>query len=134
MNLPPRLDLKLVEDFVGSAHRNFERVKELLEQEPTLLNAAHDWGGGSWETALGAASHVGNREIAEYLLSQGSPMNICTAAMLGKLELVQTMINDNPNQHHALGAHGIPLLTHAKVGGEQAKAVLEWLESIPRII
>ncbi len=130
MNLPPRLDLKLVEEFVGSAHGNLGRVKELLEQEPALLNAAHDWGGGSWETALGAASHVGNRPVAEYLLAKGSPMNICTAAMLGKLELVEAMIKDNPQQRHALGAHGIPLLNHAKVGGEQAKAVLEWLEAL----
>ena len=130
MNLPPRLDLKLVEDFVGSAHKNLDRVKELLEQEPTLLNAAHDWGGGSWETALGAASHVGNLEIAEYLLAKGSPMNICTAAMLGKLELVQAIIKDNPAQKQAVGAHGIPLMVHAQVGGERAKTVLEWLKSL----
>jgi hypothetical protein len=133
MNMPPRLDLKLVEAFVGSAHGNVEQVKALLEQEPALLNASHDWGGGSWETALGAASHVGNREIAEYLLDKGSPMNICTAAMLGKLELVQAMIRDNPHQRNALGAHGIPLLVHAKIGGEQAKAVLEWLESLDKV-
>ena len=130
MNMPPRLDLKQVEAFVGSAHGNFEQVKTLLEQEPALLNAAHDWGGGSWETALGAASHVGNREIAEYLLAKGSPMNICTAAMLGKLALVKAMIEDNPAQRNAVGAHGIPLINHANAGGEQAKAVLEWLESL----
>jgi hypothetical protein len=129
MDRPARLDLKLVEDFVGSAHGDLERVKELLAQEPGLLNAAHDWGGGNWETALGAASHVGNREIAEFLLSQGSPMTICTAAMLGKLELVQAIIVDNPAQLQALGAHGIPLLAHAKAGGEQAKAVLDWLRA-----
>jgi hypothetical protein len=130
MNMPPRLDLKQVEDFVGSAHGDLTKVKELLEQESALLNAAHDWGGGSWETALGAASHVGNREIAKYLLDKGAPMNICTAAMLGKLEIVKAIITDNPNQRNALGAHGIPLLVHARIGGDQAKAVLEWLEGL----
>jgi hypothetical protein len=129
MNLPPRLDLKLVEDFVGSAHSDLSKVKQMLEEEPALLNAAHDWGGGSWETALGAASHVGNHEIAEYLLSKGAPMNICTAAMLGKLELVQAMIQDNPAQRNAVGAHGIPLLIHAQMGKEQAQAVVAWLET-----
>jgi hypothetical protein len=130
MNLPPRLDLKRVEEFVGNAHGDFTKVQEMLEQEPALLNAAHDWGGGSWETALGAASHVGNREIAEFLLSKGVPMNICTAAMLGKLDLVKAIVADNPAQRNALGAHGIPLIIHAKAGGEQAKAVLDWLESL----
>ena len=127
MDRPPRLDLMLVEAFVGAAHGDFAKVKALLEQEPALLNAAHDWGGGSWESALGAASHVGNREIAEYLLSKGAPMTICTAAMLGQLELVKAIIETHPEQRNALGAHGIPLLAHAKAGGEQAKAVLDWL-------
>jgi hypothetical protein len=124
----PRQDLKLVGEFVGAAHGDFAKVKALLGQEPALLNAAHDWGGGSWETALGAASHVGNREIAEYLLSKGAPVTICTAAMLGQLELVKAIIKAHPAQRQALGAHGIPLLDHAKAGGEQAKAVLAWLE------
>ncbi len=34
MDKKPALDAKLVEEFVGNAHGNLERVKELLEQEP----------------------------------------------------------------------------------------------------
>src|SRR5215472_13056792 len=68
----PRQDLDLVFQFVVAGHGNLARVKELVAQEPKLVLAAWDWGGGDWETALGGASHTGNREIAKYLLSEGA--------------------------------------------------------------
>ena len=37
-----------------------------------LACATLDWGFGDWETALGAASHVGRPEIAEYLIANGA--------------------------------------------------------------
>ena len=55
METKPALDLQLVQEFVGNAHGNFARVKEMLEAEPALVNATWDWGGGDFETALGAA-------------------------------------------------------------------------------
>ena len=64
METKPALDLQLVQEFVGNAHGNFARVKEMLEAEPALVNATWDWGGGDFETALGAASHMGNKPIA----------------------------------------------------------------------
>ena len=62
----PPLDKELVDAFVLKAHGDIDAVKAMLEREPTLVNCARDWGGGDWETGLGAASHVGNREIAEF--------------------------------------------------------------------
>lgn len=56
METKPALEATLVQEFVGNAHGNFARVKEMLEQEPALVNATWDWGGGDFETALGAAS------------------------------------------------------------------------------
>ena len=41
-----------------AAHGDLQRSKELLELQPGLLNAAWDWGGGDFETALGGASHM----------------------------------------------------------------------------
>ena len=54
------------------AHGNVRRVRELVEDRPSLAKASWDWGFGDWEDALGAASHMGNREIAEYLIGHGA--------------------------------------------------------------
>ncbi|MGH9579080.1 MAG: hypothetical protein ACRD3R_16695, partial [Terriglobales bacterium] len=67
----PPLELDLVKQFVIAGHGNLERTKELLLQQPGLLNAAWDWGSGDWETAIGGAGHMGRKDIAGFLLAQG---------------------------------------------------------------
>lgn len=124
------LDATLVNEFVGNAHGDLNRVKELLTQEPALLNAAWDWGGGDWETGLGAASHMGRRDIALFLIENGARTDIFSAAMLGHLETVQSILSDYPHLLHSKGPHGIPLINHAKAGGEQAASVLHYLETL----
>lgn len=121
---------ELVKDFVYHAHSDFDKVKEMLEQEPGLLNAAWDWGNGDWETALGAAAHMGKRDIALHLLDKGARIDLFAAAMLGKLDIVKGIISDNPNAVHLLGPHGIPLMAHAKAGGEHSIDVVQFLLSI----
>ena len=121
------IDSALVNEFVGVSHGNINRVRELLAQESALINAAWDWGGGDWETGLGAAAHMGNREIAVYLLSHGARMDIFAAAMLGEVAIVRAMLAAYPDMKHALGPHGIPLMAHAQAGGEQAAEVLRLL-------
>src|SRR5437660_12259575 len=96
MNETPQIDAALVKEFVGNAHGNLARVKELLEEEPALVNAAWDWGSGDWETGLGAAAHMGNRPIALYLLERGARMDIFAAAMLGEGELVRALLASFP--------------------------------------
>lgn len=130
MDTKPALDSKLVEEFVGVSHGNFERVKELLAQEPALINATWDWGGGDFETALGAASHMGNKAIANFLLENGARIDVFAAAMLGKLEIVKAALLAYPDAIDIPGPHGIPLLDHAEVGGEDAKAVVDFLNSL----
>jgi hypothetical protein len=124
------LEAALVQEFVGNAHGNLDRVKELLTQEPALINANWDWGGGDFETALGAASHMGRRDIANYLLENGARLDLFAAAMLGNLEIVRAVLNAYPAAINVPGPHGIPLIEHARAGGEEAKAVLEFLESL----
>jgi hypothetical protein len=130
MNKPPALSPELVMEFVGKAHGDLDRVKALLEQEPALLNATHDWGGGDWETGLGAAAHMGRRDIALYLLARGARIDLFAAAMLGKLEIVRAILSDDPDARRHAGPHGIPLIAHAKAGGEGAATVVEYLESL----
>jgi len=125
-----RIDAALVEEFVGKAHGDLNRVRELLAQTPALINATWDWGNGDWETALGAAAHMGRRDIAETLIEQGARLDIYAAAMLGQLETVKAILHAYPTMAHAPGPHGIPLLRHALAGGEAATAVVEYLQSL----
>lgn len=127
---PPPLDKELVKEFVSKAHSDISKVKELLQQQPGLLNCSWDWGGGDFETGLEAAGHVGNKEIAHFLLENGARMNIFCAAMLGKIEIVKSILSSFPNLKTSKGPHGLQLLHHAKKGGDDAKEVLSYLESI----
>lgn len=125
----PRLDPDLVREFVNQAHGGFDRVRELLEAEPALANAAWDWGGGDWETGLGAAAHMGRRDIAEHLLERGARMDVFAAAMLGRLEIVRAMLAADPAMRHHPGPHGIALIRHAEAGGPNAEAVVAFLKA-----
>lgn len=118
-----------IQEFVGNAHGNLDAVRNALESDPTLANAAWDWGGGDWETGLGAAAHMGRRDIAELLLAHGARLDVFAAAMLGELEVVRAVLAAHPEALHALGPHGIPLRAHAEAGGEQARPVLELLDA-----
>ena len=125
---PPALDPQKVESFVANAHGDLEVVRALLTEEPALVNATWDWGGGDWETALGAAAHMGRRDIAHFLLENGARLDLFAAAMLGEVEIVRGVLAAYPSMRDALGPHGIPLVEHARAGGEDARAVLELLE------
>jgi hypothetical protein len=126
---PPALAPDLVRDFVQKAHADLAGTRQLLADHPALLNATWDWGGGDFEAAIGGAGHMGNREIAEFLISQGARFDIFVAAMLGKLEMVRAAVTTWPDVVHSKGPHGIPLLRHARAGGEAASAVVEYLVS-----
>ena len=130
MNNDPQLDKETVATFVGAAHSDIDKVKILLTEHPTLLNAAHDWKFGDFETALGAASHVGHKELASYLLDHGAQANIFTAALFGHTEIVKSMIEAFPNALHAKGPHGFTLLHHAKKGGDSAEELVYYLQGL----
>jgi hypothetical protein len=129
MENKPALDPTLIRDFVNNAHGNAERVLALLEQEPMLIHAAWDWGGGDWETGLGAAAHMGRKDIALCLLEKGARMDIFAAAMLGQVKIVQAILKAFPDARHLRGPHGIPLLNHAQAGGQEAALVVELLQT-----
>jgi hypothetical protein len=125
-----RLDPDLVQDLVNKAHSDFARVRALLEGEPALVNAAWDWGAGDWETAPGAAAHMGRRDIALYLLERGARMDVFAAAMLGHLDIVRATIAAIPQARTWKGPHGIPLLMHAEAGGAAAAPVADFLRTL----
>ncbi len=123
----PSQDPVLVREAVGVSHRDLKRVQELVERQPALARASIDWGFGDWESCLDAASHVGNKPIADFLLAHGARPTIFSAAMLGQLDVVKAFIAARPGVQRTLGPHGLTLMWHAKQGGADAAAVVQYL-------
>lgn len=127
---PPRLPDDLVKEFVRVGHGEFDAVRRMLDEQPRLLNAGYDWGGGDFETALEAAGHVGSREVAEFLLARGARPNIFVLTMLGHTSVVKALLAAFPNLLRSKGPHGLTLLHHATRGGEPAKELLEHISKL----
>lgn len=127
---PEKLSIDLVNEFVRVGHSSLEQVEKMLDENPILLNVAYDWGKGDYETCLGAASHVGQKEIAKYLIERGAQANIFTAALFGKMEIIEPFLKAFPETINAKGPHGFTLLHHAEKGGEEAKGVKDLLVSL----
>lgn len=109
---------EIIDRFVAAAHGDLNTVKKLLDEYPGITNLPASWG----ELAIQAAAQTGQREIAEMLLGAGAPMDICCAAMLGKVEQVARYLEAEPSLAHATGAHDLPVLYHATVTGQVAAA------------
>ncbi len=118
MTVDPQLTPEIIREFVIASHFNLNKVQSMLAERPSLLTVRHPWGENDFEDGLGAASHVGNRSIAEFFLEQGVPLSIFAAAMLGRTSDVAAFIQANPKQANAHGAHGIPILFHASLSGD----------------
>ncbi len=107
------LSQETINELVVAAHHDLPRVKELLAEQPDLLNENAEW----IETPIQAAAHVGNREIADYLLGQGAPLDICTAAMFGNADAVHKILAEDPGEAQATGSHDIPVMYFAAISG-----------------
>ena len=133
----PAIPLSVASEVVGVAHFNLERLKELVDPRPELAKATWDWGFGDWESAMAAATHVGRRDIIDYLISKGAAPTLFTFALLGHYETVKAMITACPGIQKTLGPHGISLLQHAKTGLQadgvdkrNAQQLIDYLESL----
>jgi len=124
---PARLNSKSVDLFVAKSHGDIETIMSMLKKEPAYANCARDWGDGDWETGLGAASHVGRREIAMLLLDSGARLDAFAAAMLGMKGVVSEMLKIRPKLHAVPGPHNISMLCHAIYGKKDADEVFELL-------
>jgi len=126
----PALDPALVREAVGVSHRDLKRAQELVERQPALARVSIDWGFGDWESCLDAASHTGNKAIADFLLTNGARPTIFSAAMMGQLDVVKAFIAARPGVQRNLGPHGLTLMWHAKQGGSDAAAVVQYLTTV----
>ena len=109
------LSPQLIEEFVISAHGNFPKAREMLEQEPGLLN--EKWSRFD-ENALEASGHMGRADIVEYLLEKGAPPTIFSAAVQGKVEDVAAFLREDPERAKRPGVHGIGILFHVATSGK----------------
>ena len=117
---PEPLPTPLIKEFVVAGHKDLNKVKQMLAEYPNLLNSSYDWGNGDFEQAIEGAGHLGNKEIANYLIDQGARVNLFVLSMLGKTELVKPVLEAYPALLMAKGAHGFTLLHHANVGGKNS--------------
>lgn len=129
MNADEPLPAEKVKEFVSAGHNNLDKVKSLLTEWPTLIYASWDLKNGDFETALEGAGHVGNKEIANYLINLGARTNLFVLTMLGKTTLVKTWLEHFPQYIAARGPHGYTLLHHAQRGGEEARELFDYLQS-----
>jgi len=125
---PDPLPLEKVKEFVVAGHGNLDKVRSMLLEFPSLLYATWDWGGGDFETAIEGAGHVGNKEIANYLISAGARTNLFVLTMLGKTQIVRSYLEAFPAYINARGPHGFTFLHHATRGGDDAKELLEYIQ------
>src|SRR5437660_9734181 len=116
----PALDQALVEECVGNAHGNLERVRELVDEHPELVEARAPWN----ETAVEAATQMGRRDIIEYLVSRGAPVDFFTACVLGRTDQVLAELRSDPARARARGVHELPVLYFAGIGGQLEVAEL----------
>ncbi len=129
--LPPEskrseaIPLPLAKEFVVAGHGNLPKVKAMLAERPSFINASWDWGHGDFETALNGASHVGNRETALFLLGVGARVDAFAAVVLGEREIVRGLLRTAPATATTRNAHGYSLLYHVGYTGdlELAEAV-----------
>jgi hypothetical protein len=106
-----------VQEFVGNAHGDLDAVRAALDVEPTLANCAWNWGNGDWESPIGAAAHMGRRDIAELLIEHGARVDIFAAAMLDGVDAVRALLS--LYREEPVGPHGIPLRAHAEAADAQ---------------
>src|SRR5437667_10897987 len=98
-----------VREFVIAGHGNLEKVRQMLAENPKLLNASYRWNENDTETAVQAAAQVGSANVAQFLLKQGAPLEICTAAMLGMQDDLNHRLTEDPRNTYGSGTNGLPL-------------------------
>ena len=106
-----------INQFVTVSHFDFDKVKSLYARCASLLLTRATWD----ELPVEAAAHVGREDIANFLLEKGSPLSLCTAAMLGRIDDVRTLLAEDKNRVRDRGAHDFPLIWYTIFGKERAE-------------
>lgn len=114
-----------INNFIVFSHFGFDRVKNLIELCPDLLNTRASWD----ELPVEAAAHMGRADIGGLFLDRGASYSICTAAVFGSVTDVKRMLTEDPRRIHERGAHSFPLLFYTAFGKPQLETA-EYLISV----
>jgi ankyrin repeat protein len=109
----PPLPWPVINEYIAVSHGNFARMKELLALYPTVLHANASWD----ELAVEAGAHVGFKEGVRFLLDQGAPAALTTAAMMGMTAQVKKLLAEDPRRIWDCGAHNMPPMWFPAIGG-----------------
>jgi len=109
--------------FIVECHFDLESVKQKIAADPGLANAYNP---ETIESALGAAGHIGNEAIAEFLLAHGAKPELAASAMLAQRDVLQAAIDKDPKLATSGGAHNIPLAFHVALSGDLEMMQLLW--------
>jgi len=105
----------LVNQFASVAHVDFEKVKQLLRENPGLLNTRASWDEGAVE----AGAHMGRVDIAGFLGDAGATVSTCTAAVLGQEKMVRDALAADRRTVCERGAHDLAILAYTAFAKEQ---------------
>jgi ankyrin repeat protein len=78
------------------------------------LNLRAPWN----ETAVEAATQMGDKAIIELLIGRGAPIDFFTASVLGRMDDVKAELDADPSRVRARGVHDLPVLYFAAIGGD----------------
>jgi len=109
--------------FILECHFDLDTIKEKLEEKPELIKSYNP---ETIESALGASGHMGREDIAEFLLSKGAEIELATAAMLGRRDLIAEALKQDPANARVGGAHNIPIAFHAALSGDVELMQMLW--------
>jgi hypothetical protein len=132
LQTPEPYKMETVKEFVVAGHGvkdgDLAKVQSMIADYPNIIYSKYDWGNGDFEAGIEGAGHLGNKEIAEYLINAGSRVTLFVLCMLGKTELVKPVLEQYPKLIFANGPHGFTMLHHAKIGGKDGEDLYAYLE------
>ncbi len=120
------ISLEEIQDFVFAAHSDLDKTRSIVDANPLILNCTNQFKKGDFETAIGGASHMGRKDIADMLVERGARLDIFNLTFLGHTDLVKQLIEVAPAYLKSPGPHGFTLLHHANVGKHEDFA--SWLQ------
>lgn len=90
-------------------HRDDKETIALLLEKGADINLKSDFAAGAW-SAVQLALSSAKDELADFLVGRGAEIGPHEAAGLGDLELLESLIDENPRCVHAAGGDGcVPL-------------------------
>ncbi|HWI64751.1 MAG TPA: ankyrin repeat domain-containing protein [Symbiobacteriaceae bacterium] len=92
--LAERLQQVRREMFDAVKSKDVSRVRELLEQDASLVSAVGDGG----ETPVLTAIYYGAREVTDLLLARGATLSLFEAAAVGAADRIREILSDAPTR------------------------------------